>query len=157
MPAYFAGQELDELHFAAAEIKEAHFAGDELFTSVIAPPVGPVNQPGTLSVVGERRPNSRVREFTATLADANGVTAINSVTWAITRNDAARTVRFSHTLFEVRTVLPATRVEIVDLDLPNNFRAGARNYLVVTANYTDPTGTYTLTGEAVFTTVQNRG
>ena len=108
------------------------------------------SHPGSVTPAGRRRNNNRIRSLSATLDDANGVTAINSVTFQIARAD--RTIRFTHTIYEVATTLPATSVIINATSLPTNFRAGSSNLLIVSVNYTDATGTHTATGEAAFTT-----
>ena len=111
---------------------------------------GPTPQPGSLTVVGVRRNNNRIRSMQATLTDENGVTAVNSVRWRIM--NASGTVRFTHTSFSVRETLPNKTVTIAAIGIPGNFRAGATNSLEVRVTYTDETGTYTITETERFTT-----
>ena len=115
-----------------------------------ATPAGPTPSPGTVTPRGVRNNRSRIQSLSAVLADSNGVTAVNSVTFRIVTGDG--TVRFSHTMYTLRTTLPANSVIINAANIPSNFRAGGRNSLQVEVNYTDPTGTYTETGTALFTT-----
>ena len=110
---------------------------------------GPTPMPGAVTVTGERRNNNRINSLAAELTDNNGVSRINTVRFRILRAD--RTQRFEHSDYLLQTGLPANVVQIEAQNVPNNFRAGANNILEVEINYTDPTGTFTVTGEAVFT------